>query len=186
MKNHILQKHLYLENYSWEILPGFPEKTSILNFPPEERPFSEELVVKIMPINGIPWIGNFHGISKDYLSGIFSTPQIDIVSIVVAGKGYMVDVHEPKNFTIVPVLPIVDVYIHLEAQIILFLSFTDIVSYGSIGFLWKARVSCDGIRVTEKSKEYLYGFSWDTVKGSEVPFRINIKTGELFGGACVK
>jgi hypothetical protein len=184
MMKDIIQKHLFLENYSWEILPGFIGNLPVINFPSEERVFSEELVIKIHPIDGIPWIGNFHGVSSDYLTGIISTPQVNILAIIAKGKGYMVDVNDPQKSIIIPILPIVEVRFISEPNIIIFISFTDIICYGSNGFLWKLKVSCDGIRISDISKSNINGFAWDTVKGIEVPFEIIIEKGQLLGGAC--
>ncbi len=110
----INEQHIFPEAYSWKILPGFPGDTNIFNFPPEVKPYSEGLVIKLETKTGKTWVGNFHGISEEYLSGVYSTPQVDSVCIICEGNGYMVNVDEPQNASNIPVSPIVNIHYSFE------------------------------------------------------------------------
>jgi hypothetical protein len=182
----MIQNHLFSSSYNWEILPGLPVNLDILNFPSGERIFSEGLVLMVKPKRGKLWIGNFHGISNDYLSGIYTTPQIDKMCIVTGGKGFIINVNEPQKVTDVPVLPIIEVHPLVDFNIMVFVSFTDIAGFGLDNIQWKSRVSCDGIHITNISHGQINGSARDSAKGAEVEFSIKLETGELSGGACVK
>jgi hypothetical protein len=185
-ESNMIQNCLFSKNYDWEILPGLPGKIDIINFPPEERFFSEGLVVEIKPYGEKPWIANFHGASKDYMSGIYSTPQIDKMCVVTNGAGFIVDAYEPNKAISVPVLPVVEVHLLADANIMIFISFTVIAGFGLDGFVWKTKVSCDGIHVKNICGGSINGFAWDSTKGIEVDFSVKIDTGTLIGGTCTK
>jgi len=182
----LLQSAEFEKKYSWEILPGLPANADIQNYPSSQRLLSEGLVIKFIPNNCNPWIGNFNGPGEEYLSGIFTTPHVDTVCVVAYGEGFIINVNKPEQYTFVPILPIVKVYPLEIRKILVFVSFTDIAAFGAQGVVWKARVACDGIEITEISKNIITGVAWDSTINSYVPFNIKLETGSVTGGACTE
>lgn len=56
---------------------------------------------------------------------------------MAGGKGYLVDVQEPRKFEVIPIGRIISVELIEEPNLILFVSFTRIAVYGKKRLLWK-------------------------------------------------
>lgn len=185
MKNPIKSTE-FEKSYSWGVLSGLPSDVPIRKYPPSMMLLGGEIVIRFNPNNNSSWIGVFDGPDDEYLSGVFPTPHADKACIVAKGEGFIVNINKPEEFSVVPILPILNVYPNENNKTLVFVSFTDVAVLGAEGMIWKARVACDGIEITEISKNIITGKAWDSTISSFVSFEINLDTGNLTGGACTE
>jgi hypothetical protein len=117
-------------------------------------------------------------------SGVFACPNADEMCAVAGGYAYVVDTQRPERCTQIPLRPVADVKVAPEAVLLVFVGFHSLVAWGAGGFAWETRrVSWEGVRVTEIEGGVLKGFGWDMMTDREVPFTVDLRTGECQGGA---
>lgn len=133
-------------------------------------------------INNREWSGRFEpGI--DGISGFFATPNPDVLCVVWKGQGYWVPVLDPQSYSLLPCFPIKEILIVPNAKVLLFVDFLEVYLFGDQGMLWRSnRITWDGIEVNAVTTEYVRGMARDPSTDQEVPFEIDIKTGNVTGG----
>lgn len=191
MNNVISENH-----YRASVIHAFPGNMPRLDFS-DARPRpgpgglemwvrSTALLVEVHPTDGTPWVGSFAG-DAEGVSGVFCTPNEGVVCVIAVGAGYWVPVNQPKRFAVVPIRPIKRVMTNASREMMIFVSYDSISAFGRSGFLWVARdLSWDGVSVTNFDSEAISGTGWDAPHGRDVQFRIDVKTGEVEGGASPK
>jgi hypothetical protein len=71
-------------------------------------------------------------------------------------------------------------------DLLLFSSFHSLLAWGREGKAWQtARLSWDGVRITEVRGDTLLGTGWEMSTDRELEFAVNLKTGEHRGGGYV-
>ncbi len=71
-----------------------------------------------------------------------------------------------------------------ELQLLLFTGFTTITALGRSGLAWTTkRLSWEGVTISEISGEKLQGLGWDAIADKEIPFVVDLTTGQHTGGA---
>ena len=116
-------------------------------------------------------------------TGVFACPNPQEMCAVAGGYAYLVDTRAPSVCTHLPLKPVVEVCV-LEAQrLLLFVGFHSMLAWGADGLAWQtAKLSWEGVRVTEVLDEEVVGFGWDLMTDKEVEFRVNLQTGAHQGG----
>lgn len=141
------------------------------------------LNVEVSNRAGDIWIGEFEA-GPEGLTGIFATPCPDSLCVVNVGQGYLVPTLAPNRFQVIPTLPIKVVRRVPEASILLFVDYTRLSAVGVDGLLWETpRISWDGIRLVEVSRDRVRGIGWDSPANNEVEFSVDIQTGMAHGGS---
>lgn len=101
-----MQKIEFDHSYSWRILSEIPEGRKYINFPAETKWVSIEFLVEVFPKGRVPWIGNFTGSGFEIPSGVFTTPNMELLCINSSGSVYIINAEFPQNYfqcTIEPV-----------------------------------------------------------------------------------
>jgi hypothetical protein len=173
----------FSKRYNWENLAGLPGTGHVYQFHGRDQPtYSEGFVLRVIPDNGAPWIGNFQP-GNGTFTGVFSYPLELIICVVVKGIGYLVAVNKPMEYEIVKSDPIREVRSLLEKRIIVFADFTDLTAYGPQGILWRTSgLSWDGLKITEVTPDFIRGIAWDAPQQREVEFLVDVQTGHYEGG----
>ena len=118
-------------------------------------------------------------------SGVYACPNADEMCAVAGGYAYVVDTRKPERCTQIPLRPVAEVRVAAEAELLVFVGFQSLVAWGGGGLAWETRrLSWEGVRVTEVSGGVLKGFGWDLMSDREVPFTVNLRTGESQGGSA--
>jgi hypothetical protein len=168
-------------------LPPASEAVRHIYFPGAVKEGGRDgLIVKFTPKEGQPWIGTFAFgyASPKALTGVFSCPDKQSACVVAAGAGYIIRVNNPNTWEAVRSYPIVDVLVITERLLLVFIDFTTLAAYGPEGVAWKtARLSWDGLKVTEVTQEHIKGLAWDSPQGREVEFFVDVQTGHHQGGS---
>jgi len=112
-------------------------------------------------------------------TGLWSCPNPDELCAVAGGYAYIVNTLEPTSFTHVAFRPVFQPLPLLERNLLLFAGHQALLAWGPGGQAWQTRrLSSEGIRVTEMRDDKLHGFGWDLLRDCEVPFIVNLRTGE--------
>ena len=116
--------------------------------------------------------------------GIWSCPNRDQMCAIAGGYAYVVDVASPEKWMQLPYRPVTWVDAVPEHKLLLFASFHRLWALGAEGKAWETgRLSWEGLRVTGIEGQHLHGFGWDLETDSEVPFAVDLTTGQHTGGA---
>jgi hypothetical protein len=154
---------------------------------PDAGEDTDALTLRITPAESKPWVGRFaHGFAGDQLpSGVYAWPDGVSMAVVSAGYGYVLKAAEQgKNWVRLQPMPITDVRVITEHNLIVFTDFTNMYGYGAQKTAWKSeRLSWDGITITKVATNHIFGLAWDAQQDKEVEFVVDLRTGEHTGGA---
>jgi hypothetical protein len=121
--------------------------------------------------------------SPEVPTGVWTCPDAAMLCAVAGGYAYMIDTRAPERFQQIGYRPVTEVKPLAEARLLIFASFHSIEAWGADGRLWQtARLSWEGVRLTEASATELKGWGWDMRTDREVPFTIDLATGRHSGG----
>jgi hypothetical protein len=121
--------------------------------------------------------------SESMPTGFFACPNAREMCAVAGGYAYIVDTTTPERCTQITLKPVVAVMESTAQGLLLFVGFHTIVAWGKEGVAWEtAKLSWEGVRVTELSDEAMVGFGWDLMTDREMEFRVDLQTGEHVGG----
>jgi hypothetical protein len=143
------------------------------------------LEVMIRPLDASPFLATCAlGFSApEAPSGVWSCPDPAWICAVAGGYAYLLDTGDPARWEQVVYRPVTDVTPIPEQDLLLFSSFHSLLAWGREGKLWQtARLSWEGVRITAIRGETLLGLGWDMNTDRELPFEVNLKTGEHRGG----
>jgi hypothetical protein len=69
----------------------------------------------------------------------------------------------------------------LKQNLLLFVGHQALLAWGARGEAWQTRrLSSEGLRITEVRGDELHGFGWDLITDREVPFMVDLRTGDTF------
>jgi hypothetical protein len=116
--------------------------------------------------------------------GIWSCPNPQQICAVAGGYAYIVETDRPDQWMQIPYRPVTSVHAVHERGLLLFASFHTIWALSATGQVWEtARLSWEGIRITAVKDQQLHGFGWDMETDTEIPFIVDLATGNHTGGA---
>lgn len=116
-------------------------------------------------------------------TGVWSCPNQDWLCAVSGGYAYLIDTLQPRQWSMIPYRPVLGVRALPEQQLLLFIGHHSILAWGRDGQAWESsRLSWEGVEITEIVGNTLCGLGWDLITDSDVPFAIDLKTGEHTGG----
>lgn len=142
--------------------------------------------LRFEPKQGSAWYGFFAlGFESDrMIHAAYSCPDPDSVCVVVGGYAYVVKTTDPTGWFQVEQRPVVEIRTLPELDLLLFAGFTTITALGRDGLAWTTeRLSWEGIAITEIRGTKLHGLAWDALTDKEVPFKVDLRTGQSQGGA---
>ncbi|HKO11806.1 MAG TPA: hypothetical protein VJV22_07555 [Acidobacteriaceae bacterium] len=176
--------------HAWqaEILPQRPAILPQRHFTyPREAEEVERgaLEVMVRPSAGAPFLATFALGFADRTapSGLWSCPDPNALCALAGGYAYFVDTRDPERFTFLKFRPVLDVRPAPEQNLLLFCGSYAIVAWGAQGLAWTTgRLSWEGLRITEICDGELRGFGWDLMTDQEIPFAVNLATGQLLRG----
>ncbi len=115
--------------------------------------------------------------------GVFAAPNPREMCAVAGGYAYMVDTTAPEQCTLIGLRPAVQVLTAESTRLLLFVGFHTVVAWGKDGLAWEtAKLSHEGVRITQVGDETLTGFGWDMMSDKELEFEVDLRTGEHRGG----
>jgi hypothetical protein len=165
-------------------LPGSGnEGRTTLYFPkPKSRPEHDGLWLRVCPSSGKPWTGVFaFGYSPAVgVSRVLSSPDPNRVCVISQGAAYIVNAGSPEDWRQLPVLPVTDVRVLVEHELLIFSDFTHLAAYGASGVVWESqRVCWDDLRIVTVTPKLIEGVGADPTNSSsyEMRFAVDLKSG---------
>lgn len=187
--HHIRFNFAFPRNYEAKILDSYAlvnPVEKLHHFPAMvEEGDRSGIYVRVTPREGRSWVGFFSlGFESEHAArGLYSCPDPNSLCVVIGGYAYLVNVHNPQQWTQLEQRPVMDVRPVPEPRLLLFVGATTISAVGETGWLWTTgRLSWEGITISEIRQHVLSGTGWDAFKDEEVPFEIDLTTGRHKGG----
>jgi len=116
-------------------------------------------------------------------TGVWSCPDPEWLCAVSGGYAYLIHTLRPQQWSQIPYRPVLNVRALKEQQLLLFVGHHSILAWGRDGQAWQSeRLSWEGIEITDIVGDTLCGLGWDLMTDKDVPFAIDLKTGEHTGG----
>jgi hypothetical protein len=116
-------------------------------------------------------------------TGVFACPSRNEMCAVAGGYAYVIDTAQPERSTHIALKPVVEVRVLVAESMLLFVGFHSILAWGRDGMLWQtARLSWEGVRITHIEASILHGVGWNLMTDREVPFSVDLLTGQHQGG----
>jgi hypothetical protein len=116
-------------------------------------------------------------------SGVWACPDPAWICAVAGGYAYLIDTCDPARWEQVVYRPVTNVTVVAQQALLIFAGFHSLLAWGRSGKLWQTgRLSWDGLRITAVHGETLLGLGWDMTTDRELEFKVNLKTGEHWGG----
>lgn len=125
--------------------------------------------------------------SESVPTGVWGCPRAEEMCAVAGGYGYVIDTAQPEVSTMLPMRPVVEVRPAVEVGLLLFAGFHTVLAWGEIGLAWETgRLSWEGVRLGEVAAGRLHGWGWEMMSDRELPFSIDLRTGEYEGGGYLR
>jgi hypothetical protein len=112
-------------------------------------------------------------------TGIWSTPNPRELCAVSGGYAYLIDTTAPDRFTMLPYRPVLEVRAIPAHDLLLFVGHHKILAWGRSGHTWESpKLSDEGVTIKSIDRDVLHGIGWEMTSDKEIPFRIDLKSGE--------
>jgi hypothetical protein len=116
-------------------------------------------------------------------SGVYASPSADDMLALAGGYAYLIDTLAPETCLHLPLRPVTQVLSSPASGLILLAGFHNVLAVDATGIRWQsARLSWEGVTLTEVRDGHLHGLGWNLPADREVPFSIDLATGEHTGG----
>ncbi len=116
-------------------------------------------------------------------TGIYGCPNPQEMCAVAGGYAYVIDTTQPERCTLLGVKPVVEIRPAIAQALLLFAGFHTIAAWGLSGVAWEtARLSWEGVRITDIEHDILHGTGWNLLTDREVAFSVDLLTGQHQGG----
>jgi hypothetical protein len=120
-------------------------------------------------------------------TAVFTCPNPREMCAVAGGYAYVVDTEQPEHCTHVTLKPVVEVRSLPTNGLLLFVGFHSMIAWGRDGLAWESsKLSWEGIRITSIDGDLLQGMGWNLHTDREVPFSLDLLTGQHQGGGFVQ
>lgn len=133
------------------------------------------------PESAEPFLGTFAlGFSDPAApSGVWACPDPNWMCAVSGGYAYMVNTARPEEFAQVEFRPVLEVRALPEQKLLLFAGHHALLAWGTAGKAWQtARLSWEGVQIDRIEGRWLHGIGWDLRTDQDLPFRVDLETGE--------
>jgi hypothetical protein len=179
--------------WSAEILSAPPLIAPARQFTWPQRVAGEEdalargaLLLQVKPANGGSFLATCALGFRDpgALTGVWSCPRPDDILAVAGGYAYLADTLAPDRPLHLALRPVTQVLPAPESNLLVLAGFHTVAAIGPTGLLWEtARLTWEGLTFTGIRDNHLHGLGWDMRTDREVPFAVNLETGQHTGGA---
>jgi hypothetical protein len=177
----------FISSYKYDVLNELPNnKLKRYYFSDNENGNGKDgVILSFNSPDHNEWVGifGFGNMSNKSVTGVYSCPNKDYICVVSRGNGYIVNVNQPESWEIIKLMPIIDVRIHKEKNLIFFANLTEISAYNENGLMWTTnRISWDDLRIIAINEKKIIGKYFDIRMEDNVEFEVDIDTGKVNNG----
>ena len=116
-------------------------------------------------------------------TGVFACPRAEDLLAVAGGYAYLIDTLAPARCLHLPLRPVTQILSAPTDNLILLAGFHNVIAVSANGVQWQsARLSWEGVTLSEIRDHRLYGTGWNLQTDRELPFSIDLGTGAHQGG----
>lgn len=163
---------------------------------PQQVPGEEDtlargaLLLNVRPATGSAFLATCALGFKDpsLPSGVFSCPHADSLLAVAGGYAYLADTLAPDRCEHLPLRPVAAVFAIAPCAeeprgLLLLTGFHTVLALDATGVRWEtARLSYEGLTLTDVRDNQLHGTGWNMMTNRDVPFTVDLVTGAHTGG----
>ena len=151
---------------------------------PTSRPERDGWWIEVCPHADQQWWGVFaHGYSSPPgISRALSTPDPKRMCVISGGQAYVVSAANPRDWNVVPVLPITDACSVLQHELLLFADFSRVTAWGKDGMVWQVQFNFDGLNFTSVTPDLITGQGYEPALNQDAQFVIETRTGKVLRG----
>ena len=114
---------------------------------------------------------------------VTNRPAPDDMLAVAGGYAYLVNTTLPELCVHLPLRPVTQIVSAVDEGLVLLAGFHTVAAIGATGLLWEtAKLSWEGVTLSEIRDGKLSGEGWNMQTDREVPFSIDLRTGAHEGG----
>ncbi|WP_263355517.1 hypothetical protein [Acidicapsa ligni] len=118
-------------------------------------------------------------------SGIWAMPHPDWLCAISGGYAYLINVGNPREFTMLRYRPVLKVLCYLPDDLhsspgglLLFIGHHSILAWGRDGEAWESdRLSWEGVTIDRIEENILHGQGWDLMTDKDLPFALDLTSG---------
>lgn len=179
---------LFPANYDVELLKELRPSGETRFFYPGARTDggADGLTFRVTPAVRAPWLGTFAFRDRGAgASGVFTTPDPDVVCIAAAGAAYLVHADKPEWWSQLDMEPVRQIIQVPAVGVIVFVGDVMIEAHDGQHRIWMTpRLGFDRLSRIAVSGETLTGIGSDpTMAAGGVPFTVDLRTGASSGGS---
>jgi hypothetical protein len=168
----------------FRVLPGLPATGDWpVQFSATGRgTHSEGFVVEFLPEKKPSWVGNFQpGLTR--YDAVLPLPSGTSLIVVAGGQAYVIDADDRSLLTTFGGQ--IDTALFApEASLVILSNGIDLEAWNANSRRWKTRrISWDGIWDLKVDQEHVRGQAWNPFDDCEVPFSVDLRTGDVEGGS---
>jgi hypothetical protein len=182
----------FLNNWTASILSKPPliaparQFTYPLRVPGEEDAMNRgALLLDIKPMIGGSFLATCALGFRDaaMTSGVFACPRPDDLLAIAGGYAYLIDTLNPDRSLHLPVRPVTQLLAAPHNGLLFLAGFHNVAAIGANGLRWQsARLSWEGVTLSGVHDGRLQGTGWDLHTDKELPFSIDLESGQHEGG----
>ncbi len=117
-------------------------------------------------------------------TGLWSTPDPEKLCALSGGYAYIINTTAPERFTMLPYRPVLQVLSAVAQGLMLFVGHYSILAWGAQGQLWESeKLSDEGVTVSGFANGVLRGSGWELISDRELPFALDLRTGQRILGS---
>ena len=157
-----------------------------VNVPGEEDALQRgALLVEVRPSAGGTFLATAALGFRDpgSLSALYACPNPNDLLILSGGYAYLIDTLRPETCEQLPCRPATSVLAAPEEGLLLLADFWGVLALDAGGLKWQSkRISAEGVTMHRVENGILYGLGWKYDTNADVPFTLDLRTGEHEGG----
>jgi len=120
-------------------------------------------------------------------TGMWGCPAARERGAGAGGYAYVIDTARPEVSTHVGLRPVVELREVVGSGLLVFAGFHTVAAWGRGAMAWETgRLSWEGVRMGAVEGDVLHGFGWDVRTDRELPFTVDLRTGEHAGGGFLR
>ncbi len=113
-------------------------------------------------------------------TGLWSTPDPEMVCAVSGGYAYLIDTTAPEQFTMLAYRPVLAIRAAVAEALLLFVGHRSILAWSRGGLAWESgKLSDEGVTITAIENGMLRGTGWNMLTDRETPFALDLRAGKL-------
>jgi hypothetical protein len=130
--------------------------------------------------SGRKWRGRFFG-GREGLNQLRRSPNPNVLVVVAGGVAYLVPVDAPRNYLVLPIQPVREVFSSPRCSALVIVGFTKLLAVGADGeVMWASpRLVADGFSEVRLGDEVIVVRGREVGSGRDIEITLDLSSGEV-------